>query len=86
MKFPCSHKTVVVLDHGPQFAQPCHSVEFDVQRARGNPVYHISIYYILIYNISIYNILIYNILIYNILIYNISIYNILIYDKEGKSE
>ena len=39
MKFPCSHKTVIVLDHGPQFAQPCHSVEFDVQRARGNQMY-----------------------------------------------
>ena len=39
MKFPCSHKTVIVLDHGPQFAQPCHSVEFDVQRVRGNQMY-----------------------------------------------
>jgi len=35
MTFPCSHKTVIVLDHGTHFAQPCHPVEFDVQRARG---------------------------------------------------
>ncbi len=39
MSFPNSHKTVFVLDHGPHFAQPCHPVEFDVQRARGNSIY-----------------------------------------------
>lgn len=35
MAFPCSHKTVIVVDHGSHFAQACHPVEFDVQRARG---------------------------------------------------
>jgi hypothetical protein len=38
MSFPNSHKTVFVLDHGPHFAQPCHPVEFDVQRARGTGI------------------------------------------------
>lgn len=35
MAFPSSHKTVIVLDHGSHFAQPCHPVEFDLPRARG---------------------------------------------------
>eukprot|EP00088_Acartia_fossae_P037285 TRINITY_DN3844_c0_g1_i3.p1 TRINITY_DN3844_c0_g1~~TRINITY_DN3844_c0_g1_i3.p1 ORF type:complete len:686 (+),score=153.62 TRINITY_DN3844_c0_g1_i3:627-2684(+) len=39
MSFPASHKTVIVLDHGAHFAQPCHPVEVDVQRARGPGAY-----------------------------------------------
>jgi len=35
MSYPHSHKTVFVLDHCPQFAMPCDSVEFDMQRTRG---------------------------------------------------
>ena len=34
--FPHSHKTVFVLDHGPYFALPCQSVEYDAGR-RGGP-------------------------------------------------
>ena len=45
MSFPNSHKTVFVLDHGPHFAQPCHPVEFDVQRARGDFYTHNFIQY-----------------------------------------
>lgn len=31
MAFPVSHKTVFVLDHGPNFSGPCHqSMEFDI--------------------------------------------------------
>ena len=33
--FPPSHKTVFVLDHGPYFALPCQSVEYDVGRRAG---------------------------------------------------
>jgi len=40
--FPYSHKTVIVLDHGTHFAQPCHPVEFDVQRARGPGYTHLA--------------------------------------------
>jgi len=39
MTYPASHKTVIVLDHGPHFAQPCHPVEVDVQRTRGPGAY-----------------------------------------------
>merc|ERR1719228_618207 len=35
MTYPHSHKTIFVLDHGAQFAQPCDQVEFDMQRTRG---------------------------------------------------
>ena len=33
--FPHSHKTVFVLDHGPYFAMPCQTVEYDVGRRAG---------------------------------------------------
>ena len=36
MAFPLSHKTVFVLDQGPNFAQPCERIEIEAVKSSAN--------------------------------------------------
>ena len=34
MTFPVNHKTVLILDHGPNFSLPCDQIDFDFHKSR----------------------------------------------------